>query len=421
MGQGYFARTPTPLVVAIVLTLSACEDPQDCTRLAVTRAGPIVKPPPRSALPQPADFDPNGWGVVGRPFPIRVWAALTACPTDVLRVSSAELVDEAGAAVPVLIGDPFATGDAGVVGISALIEDPPAGRLTLRVAFEPSLGLRTTNLLVAQDGVASASVRVPVPAGVSHCIAGVWPLNASTVACETDGGTVQVSSSDGGVLSFPGLGLVAAEEVLWSVHQGSLERRELDAGVPVLTYTRAEMEEASFPSEHGTDRAIRRTEARQLIQIHPGERDRYSPLFGQSIQGPFAAVSTGLGTFKAWNKGGCTVNCNEFFRGVEPRILWFRADDHSLEAFERESGAPARWRLAYRAPPCEPPTSGFSIAPLWMPTVVPGVDALVTADLERLSISAWPRQSVKGVSRYHVVLAEEDDQWVRVFERVPSK
>ncbi len=383
-------------VALVALFLASCL-PEDCSRSLVTRDGRIEA----SLQPQ---FDTAAWGVAGRPYPLRVWAPLSSCPKDSLKVSLQEFADSAGARLPFLVGEPFSTNE-GVVGVSVLIEDVQPGEYTLTLGFEPSLGVRRTDLLVVRDGLSSASVAVPLPGGAGSCRGGVWPVNEFAVACERTEG-ISVFAADGGRSDFQGRALVAAGGTLWSVSQNVLERRVLDNGVLVLTDSFPDVTDDDLAGEHSSSDALRRSTSGEVVRAVAGEGSRVLAPIPQA-RGVYAALSTSTWLWRAWTPRGCglRLTCPENVRAVEPDLIWYEADDASLEAKPR-TGSPdlVSWRLHRPSPAAEIPSAGFAVAPLWIPTAVDGVVALVTSDANQLSITAWPRDRVVGNTHEFVVV-----------------
>ena len=158
-------------------------------------------------------------------------------------------------------------GSPSAVSVSFVFTPSQPGVHTLKVAFEPSLGVRSVLIDVARDGLSGASTRVPLPAGAS-CV--TWPLSDDTVACEEQGaGFVSVSSVDGGLTRFSGAELVVADDVLWSIDgtSNTLERRVFEDGGVRVTHRFPNFPVTPTPALHDVDVALRYRASGMLTRV----------------------------------------------------------------------------------------------------------------------------------------------------------
>lgn len=370
-------------------------------------------------------------GVVGAPVSVAVFAPLSACPSDTLR-ADATLIDPDDLAVERLSVAPPTVNASRAVGTTLTFTPGKPGLYTLKVSFEPSLGVRSFFIDVAADGLRAGQVtRVPIPNGSNCYTNALWPLADDTVACEARGpGVVSITSVDGGLHTFPGSHLVVAGAVLWSIHPAlqQLERRAWEDGGVRVTHTFPNFAARATPGMHDVDLALRFRPAGQLARVvvlsdggFNVEEFRADAL-GSTAEAFFVEASDEL--FR-WGGDACFggFNCNNAFVdlvAVEPGLVWRSELQFEVTAFKRPTTPSASTSVMTVSHRPESPglvTESFERVPLWLEQNVGSRRLLISARDGGLELTAWPRSEVLRVGRQHLVLTEAQAQFVRVIRR----
>lgn len=414
-----------------LVALCACPPPvePDCQRLLVDVSGNVnhfaggLGGGTGSGFPPPLGF-------AGSPQNVTLFAPLSSCVSDTLRVD-VSVLDPDGRELVAEVGTPARFGVDGAVNVDVGFTPSKAGLHTIRVAFEPSLGARSLLLEVASDGLSGLTTRVPIPAGANCLANALWPLSDDTVACEERAtGRVSLTSADGGLVQFSGGQLVVVDTVLWSIDAvtNSLERRVFEDGGVRLTDSFPHFPPVATPGMHDVDRALRfRSNGRlSLVRLKStGTLVQEFQLDGQ-VGPPLAYFSEDNDTIFRWSPLSCTFsNCTNFedLVALEPGYVWAPHNFFEQPGAPRVSGfarpndsvAPARFSLFHAAEPVTTPAFAFERMPLWLST---GGTRRVLVSVERgsITLSFWPA-GVLRVGRHHVVLTDPDPAVVRVVRK----
>ena len=405
------------------LLLLACPPPttiDDCPRNLVNADGNVgfaggVGGGSGSVPPAPLAF-------VGTEVLVTAFAPLTSCVSDVRRVDL-EVLDPDLMPLPFTLA-PSRDPGGGVVSAALRFTPQQGGVHTVRFSFEPALGVRTTLLQAAGDGLAAHPV-VHVPA---VCPPGnAWPLTDDVVACE-DNQRVSLTAADGGTASFPGSQLVVVGTVLWSLDAtGSvLERRVFADGGLALTHSIPSVRNTPVAGLHDEVSAMRLSAQGNLTQyrvdVEPPRPLTFSA--GLPQNGTVWWVDGEMLRTNAFD--GCgTSPCDrlEDLLALDPGAAWRRAQ------FQSATDGYAR-PLQVMMPTLSPrytvslsegvswPTSGFERVPLWLAQPAPdGRRVLVSADRGSLDFTAWPRDQVLRVGRQHVLLKDLAPTSLRIVRR----
>jgi hypothetical protein len=354
---------------------------------------------------------PTPLGVVGSPLELPFFAPLSACVSDTLRVRAEVLgPDNLPVELDVAFTPPHLTA-AGPVQTRMTFTPTQPGLYIVRAIFEPSLGVRTTEVLVAESRLTPPTTRVPV-VDLASCVDGVWPLAADAVVCERASGTIEVHRADGSAEVFTGEQLVVVDSVLWSVDSSTstLSRREYrDGGLRVLD-TFPDIDSRPLPSLHDTDVALRAGLDHQLHIAHAGGTTVTLFIDVRSLSSQVLWVDGSL-LFSAG--GGCPMApCVNDLRGLDGEVVW-QGDFSSpglISALRRPAlaidDAPP-FRLRVQTESRALPIRGFDVLPLWVPST-DSISVLVWSAGPSLSLSAWHRAEVLRVGRRFVVLKDSN-------------
>lgn len=294
---------------------------------------------------------PNGapLAIAGRELRFDVTAPLAACASDTVRVE-VEAYDEANTRAPVSAGEPVVRG--GVVTATLSLTPTTTGVYAVKVWFEPSLGLVQLPVVVAvEPDVAPIEETFPVPLGLSAvCQDGLERTPSGAVLCSTGIG-IAVYRDGGSVTSFPGTGMVLADDVLWTQAGDVLERRvEVDGGFELagsaggFAFTAG----AAVLGEHTRTTAVRIQSATRVrvarwdadagmldvVEWNPGQVGEFAFLDGDALWGVQADGLIDL------EKGEANLFFGGVVGGVGPEGIWF--GDTSLSLLRRPfaAGAP---------------------------------------------------------------------------------
>ncbi|MFT3712429.1 MAG: hypothetical protein QM817_32680 [Archangium sp.] len=348
----------------------------------------------------------------GEPITLRMVAPLTSCATDDLRVSVEVLGPDSQ---PIEHTDTQLQRAADFhVEISTTFTPQEAGTFVARAVFEPSLGVRTTSLNILHTWEGQGTP-VAIPASVS-CSKALWPVTSSSVACESMNEVISVVSSDGGVSSFVGHGLVAVGDVLWSeTLAGNLERRVPDAdGGFTITNSWTGFGSTPIRGLHTRTTAVRRknvgNSVATAVVIDGGTVDGFfsssdldTAYFfyehdqtvrvagGFSCSGCLQSV-VGFDNEVVWQQFGVGSVLSGFKRPIT-EMTQFRPPQQSLNVFARTSVAPLepleRW-------------------PLWVdPADRQALSILIHPRSGALNWTVWPRARVVRVGAEHVLISTD--------------
>lgn len=371
-------------------------------------------------------------GLVNAPLTLTIFAPLSTCVSDTLR-ADVTLTDPNNLPAAITQQEPAAR--SGISSVKTVVTFTPltVGLHTLKVAFEPSLGVRSLLIDVAEDGLQHRTTRVPIPTGENCYSNATWPLSDDTVACEERGpGYVSVTSADGGVTRFRGTQLVVVDRVLWSIDptNATLDRRVFEDGGLAFTHSFSNFPPTATPAMHDLELAMRfRTNGRLTrVRLTP---DGGSDLVELSLDGllgpPLAYFAEDNDVVFRWSQVDCSFNnCVNFtdLVAVEPGFVW-RAVNAGFEpspsqarvsGFTRpttQSDSTPAVTLPYAVESANTPAFAFERMPLWLN--VAGPRRVLASKVDGgVSFTAWPRGEVLRVGRNHVVLVDADPGFVRV-------
>lgn len=416
-------------LLVLLALLEACSPrplpPPQCGRRLIDNLG--------SSTGSFATFVAPPLSVVNTPQRFTVFAPLSGCADDAL-VVNATLLD-ADNQLLLLGTTPAFLDGASAVSTTVSFELPAPGQYTLRVAFEPSLGVREFILDAVSSGLDGATTRVPIPGGESCYSSRVWPLSDDTVACEDRfTGRIALTSADGGLTTFLGANLVVVDTVLWSVEPSTevLERRVWEDGGLRRLDGIAQMSPALVAGMHDVELALRMGASGRLT------RTRVLPDGGSAaLQYSTSLDRNGFIYFSEQDdlmyRGGFTV-CEPgqcvavpHLVGLEPGFVWRVGElgDSRLgprvSAYPRplgeQPGLPV-FTLRYEAEQPRVPDAPFERLPLWLQDKVGTMKVMVSATADgHFEFTAWPADEVLKVGRHHVVLSDPEVGFVRVVKR----
>jgi len=416
------------LVLLLLVPLCACPTeppPLDCTRTLVDPSGNV-----NGGFGGGVGGGSGGTdaplGLVGAPLTVTVFAPLSACAPDVLR-ADATLLDPDNAPLAFAVDRPVSRSGSQLAVSAAFTFTPrQPGLHTLRVAFEPSLGVRSVLVQVAADGMLGLTNRVPLPAG-ANCT--VWPLSDDTVACaEESSGFVSVTSTDGGTTRFSGYELVVVDTVLWSIDgtTNTLERRVFEDGGLRVTNRLPGFPVMATPALHDVDVALRYRSSYLLTRV------RVTPTSESLGDFPVERSTPALAYFVEpddtlfrWDQTPCFITtCTTLtdLVGLEPGFLWRSGNgfetNGQLSAFERPLATPAspRFSLKRQTMFFSSPEHSFERLPVWLEPLLGSRRVLVSVEDGGLVFSSWPWAEVLTIGRRHAVLTDSPG-FVRVIRR----
>lgn len=360
--------------------------------------------------------------VVGQPITLSFFAPLTSCVSDTLRVEAVVSDPDTLRSPAMQVG---ALAQSGLSTVRADVTFTPTrpGLHVLKVAFEPSLGVRSRFVEVAIDGLSGAVTRVPIPAGVSR----LWPLDSDTVACELTGlDDITLSSTTGTLTNFPGAQLVVAGRVLWSIEpvSSTLERRVFEDGGVRLTHSFPGFPAVPTPAMQDENLAIRFRATGQLstVRITPhGDVRVDDRSFFARVDPPLAYYGEGSSALIRWSLEDCAfgtcVNVTDL-AALDPEFVWRFQPASGLRGFERPSNLlDAPRALPHTPQPLRSPAAAFERLPLWLRTQSEDHQVLVTATDAGFQFTAWRGSEVVRVGREYVLLTDPDPAFVRVVEK----
>ena len=415
----YGAPPMRRLLSPLLVVLCACPEPPpvDCTRTLVDSFG-NVNGGFAGGIGGGGGTPEAPLGLVGAPLRFTVFAPLSACAPDVLR-ADATVLDPDNAPVEFTLEGPLVR-SAQQNAVSGTFNFTPRkpGLHTLRVAFEPSLGVRSVLVDVASDGLLGATRRVPIAS--ANCT--VWPLTDDTVACEAPGGSVSITSVDGGVTRFSGAELVVVDNVLWSIDGASntLERRVYEDGGVRVSNRIPGFPVVATPALQEVDVALR-YRANGLItrvRITPNGEAVGDFAVDRFVGPPLAYFIEADDTLYRSSNTDCfssSSSCTNFtgLVAIDQRAVW-----STLNGFERPFRTPPNPRFSLKRQPVSngSPAHAFERIPLWLQVTSGDRRFLVSTDDGSVSYSAWPFSQVLNVGQHHVVLTDSPG-FVRVVKR----
>lgn len=392
-------------LVWLLLTTGCPEPVETCRRSVIDRRGQLG-----SLTPQPLAL-----AVVGDPVEVTVFAPLSSCVSDELAVR-ARLFDPENLEVAVELIEPPRVGFNGVVTARFRFTPSRDGAFTLETGFEPSLGVRNTTVFVAADGAAAPFVRVPRPSGCDFA----WPLADTVIACELLDAGLSLVRADGGLTAFEGTDLVVAGDVLWSVHQGNLERRRFEGDVLVRTHLFPGFVPGGPPAVHSESAALRPTADRRLglVQLFDGGvRQSSFPRPPELISELLFADESD--SYIAWGGRACGTNgdCSPQppLLGLEPEASWI-INGTMVEAWTRPwPGRPLQSLLVERVIPSIE-TRHVERVPVWLDVAFSGVRTpLLSLREGGVAFTAWVRGDVLRVGQRHVLVRDSAPNVVRLY------
>jgi hypothetical protein len=347
------------------------------------------------------------------PITLRMIAPLTSCATDELRVS----VEVLGPDSQPIEHTQTALMSAADFHVETQVTFTPqeAGTFVVRAAFEPSLGVRTTTAQVLHTWEGQGTP-VAIPSSVT-CSKPAWPVTRDTIACESMNERISVVSSDGGVSSFTGHGLVTVDSVLWSeTVAGDLERRAPDPdGGFSITHSWAGFGATPIRGMHTATTAVRRKNT-------PNAMVSAVVIDGGVTDGFFSSSDLDSALFfyehdrQVREAGGfaCSTSCLQSIVAMDDEIAWqqfglgsplagFRrpiTDDSVFRGAQNSLSAVARTEV----PAVEP----LERWPLWLdPSNRQDLAILIHPHSGSLNWTAWPRTRVLRVGRSFVVISTD--------------
>lgn len=404
-----------PRLHALLLVLGAgCAPSADdvCARFSVDQV--------RDSLDAPAHAQVVPLGLRGRPVDLVLFAPLSACVSDVLRVEP-RAQDSAGGEVPIeLLEEPQTVGVFGAVQARVRFTPQLPGTHLVALAFEPSLGVRQVLVDIADDGLGRPSTPVRAP----DCAA-PWPLDDELIACER-AGVITLLDPGGERARFDGSALVVADRALWSISlAGELERRTWTGATLERTHVLPGFALRETPALHAEDEAVRVTRAGDLsrVLVRDGGVEQQGLGLGPSSGAAYFVGADGF--LAAWGDSQCIAPvCTPLgdVLGVSREVLW-RSTNGVLgwrwpwSAFF--TPGVATFSLRYEAESVAPPRGGFERTPLWLTQPLEGeLRALVSVEGRALTFTAWPQARVARVGARHVLVRDAQDAGVlHVFAR----
>lgn len=371
-------------------------------------------PPLDGLMPKPAEA--SKWAVVGRPHVVTVLAPThpQICGFEV--TVSARLRDPSNAEVPVTsVSTPRPDERFGVMSTTVEFTPTSLGPWYLEVSFNPSLGTSTLLVQVVENGLSRPVRRVPRPAGCDF----VWPLDDETIACEGLDGGLAVSSADGTLRSFPGKELVVAGDAMWSLDGERLEFRRFVSGQLSAPVSLPGFVAAPTPSIHTDTTAMRFMLNDEIARVDFVDGGLVStPLhLGRPTSYPTMHYLDWFSRLDVWTPADQIV-------AFEPEVVWY----YHRGVLPPEAPVFAHLRssisfdeVLFEVQPAVAssiPMRGVERVPLWLDLQSDaGLTPLVEVRGGRPAFSAWPRAEVLQVGLRHVVVADDDPQWVHVYRK----
>lgn len=391
-----------------LLVLASCGMPVDrtCARTPVERNGNGTGT---------VGLDPSHWAVKGEPITVRVFAPLSACVSDPLRVDL-ELYDASN--LPAPIDAQQLQSAAGVVSVDVTFTPQQPGAWLLRASFEPSLGSRTEiiNVVAVPDLTRGAAITLAYDAVAAQVP--VWPLSDG-VAYELPDAAVMLQHLDGGSLTFPGHDLVVADDVLWTLAPDAarLERRRYVDGGVVLLDTFEGFKRGFVPGQHGPDFALRLTldDTMALVRPSVGVRVFSPPL--SALESPRWFFFDGR-TPRWATPSGCDgphIDCVDLadLLAVDPARVWRNqplTQPPIAEGYAQPLEFPLQNPVVLQRPSASAfPTHHFERLPLWLesPDALQRHGALLASTCDgNVSVSLWPRARVLTVACPALVVSD---------------
>ncbi len=410
----------------MLVVLCACEPPpqDDCLRRLVDVNGALIGGSAGGTGGGTGGgplLDPAVLGTVGVPVTLTFFAPLTSCVSDALRLDA--VVNDPDAfstpAVP-----PGALEQSIFSSVKANVTFTPTrpGLHTVKVAFEPSLGVRSRFVEVVADGLSGQVIRVPIPAGANRS-PGIWPLGDDTVASEVRSvDDITISSTAGTLTHFRGTQLVVAGQVLWSIDPltSTLERRVFEDGGVRLTHSVPGFPAIPTPALQEPDFALRyRTSGRlSSVSVWPDGGLRVNDHSYDARVVPPLAYFGGDGWVMRWSLEDCAFGtCSNLgdLAALDAQFVWRHSPPGGLRGFARPTNlVDSPLLLAHTPDALSSPLAAFERLPLWLRTQSEDWKVLVTATDAGFQFTGWPRSEVLRVGREHVLLTDEDPGFVRV-------
>ena len=413
----------------VLVALCACEPPpqDDCVRHLVdvngalngnfaggTGGGTGGGPP----------LNPAVLGAAGVFVTLTFFAPLTSCVSDTVFIDPV-VNDPDGFSAPAMQQGALEQSVFSSVKANVTFTPTRPGLHTVKVAFEPSLGVRSRFVEVVADGVSGQVIRVPIPAGANRS-PGIWPLGDDTVASEVRSvDDITISSTAGTLAHFRGTQLVVAGQVLWSIDPltSTLERRVFEDGGLRLTHSVIGFPAIPTPALQEPDFALRyRTSGRLSgVSISPDGGLRVNDHSYDARVDPPLAYFGGDGWVRRWSLEDCAFStCSNFddLAAVDAQFVWRHSAARGLTGFARPTNLVDSPRLLAHTPEAlSSPAAAFERLPLWLRTQSEDWKVLVTTTDAGLQFTGWPRSQVLRVGREHVLLTDGDPGFVRVFRK----
>lgn len=362
---------------------------------------------------------------VGEPVTLTFFAPLTSCVSDTLRVD-AEVRDPDAQRAPAM--QRGALEQSALSSVKAAVTFTPTrpGLHLLKVAFEPSLGVRSRFVEVALDGLSGPVTRVPIPAGANRS-PGLWPLSSDTVASEVPSvDDITISSTAGTLTRFRGAQLVVAGQVLWSIDPttSTLERRVFEDGGVRLTHSFQGFPAIPTPAMQEEHFAVRYRASGQLstVRISPDGGFRVDDRsFFARVDPPLAYYVEDTSSLMRWSLEDCAFGtCANFtdLAALDAQFVWRHSPATGLVGFARPSNLlDSPLALPHTPEALRSPLAAFERLPLWLRMQADDHQVLVWATDAGFQFTAWPRAEVLRVGREHVLLTDADPGFVRVVPR----
>ena len=379
-----------PEVVALLLLASCAPQVDDC----VPSLNPdfTVAPPDVLALP-------------GVPVTVTFTSARVPCVSDRPSVRVGVVgPDELPRQLPLEVA--LRSRSAGVPEAAVTLSFPSPGTWVLQAAFDPSLGAQVRRVHVASVA--------PLEAPRAHfalpgsCVGAPWPLDADRIACERDDATIEVRSTDGGAVTFPGAQLAVVDApapVLWSTHHDTLERRDARLSV---TAQWPGVSLRPLAGMHDATHAIRFARDGGFVVVSP-----------EPVTGPTPTVFTE--TVLAFTDAGVTADgcrpdaCLDALVGLADGLRW-STDGGEVVArpVPVDVRTPARWTV--RVAPLGPDRTPRPLV-VMPPLFDLGAHRVhVREGPEGLVFTAWPAERLTRVGGAFVLL-RADDGGIDLFPR----
>lgn len=389
------------IAAVVVQTLACAEKP--CSQNRITRGGALQ---PAEGDPITAEYFP--YGVEGEPLTGRIFAALTACEGDALRVWG-DFTDEDGNSKGFNMGGVELVPESRIVFVDVVIPPSAAGVVgNLRLVFEPSLGERRTTIeFVAKRGEVTPEV-VEIPTGVANC----RPLDVvepGVVACGSSDSVVFSTSTAPTFARVSGLLPLAAGSTVWSLSDAGHALMHQRDGGALSRPLRDDTTWGPFmivdgPFQYSSSRAIRRVPSGMMGIVRPSE-SRLVFDYGATCTYCPEVAEVLVGATSKMVSDNCygpeRIHCGEPIVGAEENLLWsarprgtFAIDDAGVRASVTHHPLPVREIF---------PTGPFTTAPPWF-AASDGFRVLATLRDGGVHLEAWPIGSVVAVSSKNILL-----------------